>query len=90
MKSIEYVKRYGSQITSGNIDAAIEMANSLLREANSEWDYCRKKTEKLKTEILEKYNRKGNTIADLFKREYRQDVLKKDWFRSCVLIRQMH
>lgn len=86
MKNIDYVKRYGPRILSGDMDAPIEMANLLLSEANSEWACCHKQSEKLANELLGKYNRKGNTIAELFKREYGQDVLKPNWFKACVEI----
>jgi len=90
MKSIDYVKRYGSRILSGDMDAAmeaaVEMANLLLSEANSEWSCCRNQSEKLANALFQKYNRKGNTIAELFKREYGRDILNPNWFKACVEI----
>lgn len=84
MKSIEYVKRYGQRIFECDMDAIIEMVDLLLREDNSEIACYRNRTRELANEKLEKYNRKGNTIAELFKREYGQDVLKPNWFKACV------
>lgn len=37
-------------------------------------------------EILEKYTRKGNTIRELFMREYHRNVLNEDWFRHVVTV----
>lgn len=84
MKSIVYVKRYGHRIWYGDVDAVTEMMDLLLAEANSEINCSHDRTKKFANEVLEKYNRKGNTIAELFKREYGKNVLKPNWFKACV------
>lgn len=89
MKSIEYVRRYGQRLLAGDLDAGIEMAQLLMSETNSEYACrcrCGNKTERLKMEILEKYTRKGNTIRELFMREYHRNVLNEDWFRHVVTV----
>lgn len=84
MKNNVYVERYAKRLLSGDTSAVQEMVQCFINEYNADVKRLHVTKDVAANRLISEYNRKGNELANMLRKETGMPILNPNWFSRAV------